>query len=248
MSMRGVWKKQVIITVIALILTTSTLASAAPRIVVLSNDIDFGMASEFFGFLGNRGIETIRATPAEFEEYKSERFIVILGGPDAYEGVGGIVQGILSTQEQNTIRELGNRRMYVKTNPWGALPGQRVTVLAGSDRNETKKAHEENRQKVASDAQAAGGTSGVQVSIQGFKFVPSQTSIVKGTTVVWTNKDTAAHTTSSIGMGWDSGSMAKDDTFSFTFNEAGTFDYQCNFHPSMKGKITVTDTVGSTTY
>jgi plastocyanin len=34
-------------------------------------------------------------------------------------------------------------------------------------------------------------------------------------------------------------SMKKGDTYSFTFNEAGTFDYTCTFHPGMNGKVIV---------
>ncbi|MEE9176476.1 MAG: hypothetical protein V3U19_09925 [Thermodesulfobacteriota bacterium] len=121
------------------------------KIVVLANSIDFELASEFYGFLGNKGMEVVHSTAADFEQYKEEKFIVILGGPDAPEGVGPIVQEVLSEAEQNTIREAGARKKYVKTNMW--TQGQRVTVIAGSDRQETKNSEDENKDSVVSDAE-----------------------------------------------------------------------------------------------
>jgi Tol biopolymer transport system component len=121
-----------------------------PSIVVLANSIDYGLASDFFGFLGNKGIEVVHATVDDFEQHQDEKFVVILGGPDAYDGVGEIVQGVLSGDEQSFLREKGNRKMYVKTNVWGT--GQRVMVIAGSDREQTKTAHQENRAQVSSNA------------------------------------------------------------------------------------------------
>jgi plastocyanin len=38
---------------------------------------------------------------------------------------------------------------------------------------------------------------------------------------------------------FDSGPISNGATFSYTFNEAGTFNYHCNVHPSMLGKVTV---------
>ncbi len=121
-----------------------------PRIVVLANTIDQSLASDFFGFIENKGIEVIQANTSYFEQYKKDKFIVILGGPDAGEGVGDVVKEVLEDDEKEYLRAPGNRRIYVKTNVWAT--GQKVMVIAGSGRNQTKIAHEENRDQVASEA------------------------------------------------------------------------------------------------
>jgi hypothetical protein len=95
-------------------------------------------------------MEVIRASAGDFDQYKNERFIVILGGPDASEGVGKIVQGVLTGDEQNYLREKGNRKMYVKDDVW--TQEQAVFVIAGSDRNGTQEAHKENRERLAQEA------------------------------------------------------------------------------------------------
>jgi plastocyanin len=76
-----------------------------------------------------------------------------------------------------------------------------------------------------------------QVTIKGFAFDPANLSIAKGDTVEFTNADSAPHT--ATGKSFDTGTLKKGASAALTFATAGTFDYHCNFHGSMKGKITV---------
>ncbi len=124
---------------------------AMPKITVLANSIDYANAGGFFSFLGDIGIELNHSTASTFNQSKQESLIIILGGPDAPEGVGKIVQEILSEHEQNQIRA-GNQTKFVKMDPWSLNPDQKVIVLAGSDRYQTMQAHEENRSEVSSEA------------------------------------------------------------------------------------------------
>ncbi|HEX7541496.1 MAG TPA: cupredoxin family copper-binding protein [Anaerolineales bacterium] len=78
-----------------------------------------------------------------------------------------------------------------------------------------------------------------KVSIANFAFDPITLTIPTGTTVTWTNNDTASHTVIGDDGSWGSNSLAKGDTFSFTFTKSGTFSYHCGVHPSMKATITV---------
>jgi hypothetical protein len=125
-----------------------TPAPPISSIIVLANSIDYGLAADFFAFLKNKGIKVIRATASDFTQYKDERFIVILGGPDSPEGVGEIVQDVLTATSANTVRESGASKMLVKTNLW--REDQSITVLAGFDRDLTRQAHQKNRDRVVS--------------------------------------------------------------------------------------------------
>ena len=76
--------------------------------------------------------------------------------------------------------------------------------------------------------------------MQNIAFVPSERTIDVGTTITWINMDADVHTVTSQEAGFDSGAMNKGDTFSHTFNSAGTFAYTCTFHPAqMNGTIIV---------
>jgi plastocyanin len=79
----------------------------------------------------------------------------------------------------------------------------------------------------------------VDVLIQGFAFNPESVGISPGDTVRWTNKDSATHIVK--GSTFESGSLAKGDTYEFVFTEPGIYNYICSIHPSMKGTITVVE-------
>jgi plastocyanin len=223
----------IIFLVIAFAASAQAEEEAKPRIVLLANDIDYELAQDFFGFLGNKGMEVTRVTAENFEANKKEKFIVILGGPDAYDGVGEIVRQALSEEEEEYLRAKGNRKMYVKTNVWHK--GQVVHVIAGSDRNETKKAHEEEREKLDRNVKGAVAN---QVKIQGFAFIPATILVEEGAIVTWTNRDAAAHTATRSGD-FDSGRLEKGDSWSTVLNTVGTLEYRCSYHPYMRGTIIV---------
>ena len=79
----------------------------------------------------------------------------------------------------------------------------------------------------------------VNIAIAGFAFDPPDLTINVGDTVVWTNNDGTTHSTTSDTGIWDSGLFGNGQTFSFTFNNAGTFPYHCSRHISMLASITV---------
>ncbi len=80
------------------------------------------------------------------------------------------------------------------------------------------------------------------VNIQGFAFSPSPLNITSGTNVTWTNRDAAPHTASSSAgapNAFDSSTLGNGQSFSFTFNTPGTYNYICNIHPSMTASVVV---------
>jgi len=58
--------------------------------------------------------------------------------------------------------------------------------------------------------------------------------------VTWTNVDDSPHTVTGS-TAFDSGNLDPGQTFSFTFTEAGTFGYVCNYHDEMTASVTVTE-------
>lgn len=76
-----------------------------------------------------------------------------------------------------------------------------------------------------------------EVRIEDFMFFPPEVIIAKGGTVTWSQKDTYQHSVTS--GNFDSGILNQGQTFSHTFNEAGTYDYWCTIHSSMRAKVIV---------
>jgi len=98
-------------------------------------------------------------------------------------------------------------------------------------------------------ASPSGG--GSAVSIVDFAFAPQTLTVNAGTTVTWTNNDGAPHSVAATdgpstgakttGL-FDSGNLGSGQTFSFTFDKAGTYYYDCTLHAaqaSMHGTVIV---------
>lgn len=68
-------------------------------------------------------------------------------------------------------------------------------------------------------------------------FVPTTFTVKKGTQVTWTNTDVTDHTVK--GRGWESPVLRPGQTWSYTFNSTGSFDYQCGIHSVMQGTVNV---------
>jgi plastocyanin len=78
------------------------------------------------------------------------------------------------------------------------------------------------------------------VTIQNFAFDPADLTVAPGTKVTWVNKDAAPHTATGLDRAvLQSGTLKTGDSFSQVFNTPGTYEYFCEFHPNMKGTITV---------
>jgi plastocyanin len=82
-----------------------------------------------------------------------------------------------------------------------------------------------------------------KVTIANFAFSPVSITVKKGTQVTWTNQDSTSHTvTENDGKNGPSAPpLNQGQTYSFTFNEVGTFRYHCSIHPEMTGTVTVTE-------
>ncbi len=61
-----------------------------------------------------------------------------------------------------------------------------------------------------------------------------------GETVTWTQDDPQAlHTITAVDGSFDSGFLYPDDSWSYTFDEVGEFEYFCTPHPWMRAKVVV---------
>jgi plastocyanin len=80
------------------------------------------------------------------------------------------------------------------------------------------------------------------INITNNMFTPPQINIAVGGTVTWTNNDSIAHTVTDdlkdVG-GPNSGTIDPGKTYSFKFTKAGSYQYHCEIHPSMRGTIVV---------
>jgi len=77
----------------------------------------------------------------------------------------------------------------------------------------------------------------IDVEIRDYKYIPQNLTVKVGQTVRWTNNDTVLHDV--VGSGIESEYLQKGETFTYTFEEEGTYQYICTIHPWMEGEVIV---------
>ena len=75
-------------------------------------------------------------------------------------------------------------------------------------------------------------------------YIPSVFTVDSGNQVTWVNEDSAFHSVTSGFYGepsdlFDSGHLDPYESFTFNFDDKGTYDYFCTLHPWMKGQVLV---------
>ena len=78
-------------------------------------------------------------------------------------------------------------------------------------------------------------------------YIPAGVSVAPGTTVTWSNDDTAAHTVTSTPespMEFNSDLFMPGATFDVEFEDPGEYPYLCIVHPWMTGVVVVTEDNG----
>jgi plastocyanin len=106
-----------------------------------------------------------------------------------------------------------------------------AALLAGCGDDST-----DNSPKTAAPA-AASST----IKIANFLFEPDPVTVKADTRIAIANTDDAPHTITGVGSSpsFDSGTVAGHKRGTVMFRTPGTYKYQCVFHPTMKGTVTV---------
>jgi plastocyanin len=89
------------------------------------------------------------------------------------------------------------------------------------------------------DGARATAADGTQVTVDNFTFTPARAAVPVGTTVTWTNHDDIPHNVVNPERKFKSPVLDTDETFSYTFDVPGTYQYYCSIHPRMTGQVVV---------
>lgn len=128
-----------------------------------------------------------------------------------------------------------------------------LTACGSSDDSTTAQKGAESSPSASSTHDVHSPGAGNTVEMRLIQFRPEQLEVEVGQEVTWSQKDAGFHTVTSgtveqTGGGvtgkpddkFRSERLATDETFKFTFDEAGTFAYFCEIHPAtMRGEVIV---------
>lgn len=90
------------------------------------------------------------------------------------------------------------------------------------------------------------GTS--KVTITSSAYSPASLTVVNGSTVTWTNNDSAVHTVTTMDGSINSGDIAPGSSFSKTFMTSGTYNYHDAHNTTMIGVLIVSASSGGSGY
>ncbi|KYK34451.1 MAG: hypothetical protein AYK18_04150 [Theionarchaea archaeon DG-70] len=124
--------KKVLAVLVVFIALSGSLKLATSTIVVVTNSIDYSY--ELIEFL-EQYFNVICINAEEFPFYRHHTYFVVLGGPDAPDGIGEMVQNILTAEEMDYLRTSGGYNFYMHTEL-----GKVYFFLAGFDRDQTRAA------------------------------------------------------------------------------------------------------------
>ena len=77
------------------------------------------------------------------------------------------------------------------------------------------------------------------IEIERFAFSPATTKVPVGATITWYNRESVPCTVTARDGSFDSGNLPAGGKFTYTFTQAGAFEYYCKIHPYMNGRIAV---------
>ncbi|MBD3327686.1 hypothetical protein GF340_00095 [Candidatus Peregrinibacteria bacterium] len=122
---------------------------------------------------------------------------------------------------------------------WVQQPAEIQSDVLNDDVNSTEVTEELENDIIPAEATVAqsDGVSFEEVSIVDFAFSPANITLEPDTTVIWTNMDSVDHTVTSDFF--TSETLAPGDSYSYTFETQGVYEYSSSFYPQMTGKITV---------
>lgn len=91
----------------------------------------------------------------------------------------------------------------------------------------------------ASDFQDMGAADEFDAAENPADYSVNVLTVKAGTTVTWSNGDAMMHTVTAVDGSFDSGFLNEGDTWSYTFDTPGEYEYFCSPHPWMRAKVIV---------
>ena len=112
---------------------------AKEEVVVLANSVDAELSYPALrDALMEEGFNPKLVGPEEFREHMDAELIIVLGGPEAYEGVGNLSKFLLPSSDSDYLIMVEDSYVVYMAQP--LFEGQLIFVLAGHDRYGTRQA------------------------------------------------------------------------------------------------------------
>lgn len=124
------------------VISSFGVASAQKNVALVANSIDYNLNSNIISTLESRGMNITYFGKTD-TGYTSYPYVIIFGGPDSPDHTGFLSLQILPSNESYNLRNIKGYQIFYETrDQW--ISKQEVFIIAGSDRDNTRFAAQDN--------------------------------------------------------------------------------------------------------
>lgn len=166
---------------------------------------------------------------------KSKVTANLSGSIEGIESLGSTLIDVedINDSENETDDMTDENETYVNLTDGGDDNETLVNVTEDIEMNETETNETETNETLINETSAS---ERFEIEIKDDEFFPDIITISAGDSVTWENSDAYNHTV--VGS-FLNGELDGNESYSFTFEEPGTYEYVCTLHPGMEGTIIV---------
>jgi len=117
--------------------------ATANDLIVVATKAAYDASQEWVDFLTLNEVPVQHVAPEDFDEYRKEPFVVMMGGMDEVDGIKALAKEILAEDELKYVSQKGNGELYFKFKVFD--PMQTIIIFAGSDRAAAAAARKKNK-------------------------------------------------------------------------------------------------------
>jgi len=110
--------------------------------IVVASGPSYEAGKRWVSFLQGETVPVKHVLPADFDSYKKEKYIAVLGTPSE-PGGGDIIASLLTKEEKEWVSQQGNRKLFIKNDVW--QKDQTIFVFSGYNYDAVTSAIRESR-------------------------------------------------------------------------------------------------------
>ena len=116
----------------------------AEELIVVASKATYEASQKWVDFLTFNEVPLKHVIPQEFDTYKRNKYMVIMGGLDEADGIKGLAKELLDEGEFKDVSRKGNGDIFLKFQVYD--PMQTIIMFTGSDMAAAEKARQDNRE------------------------------------------------------------------------------------------------------
>jgi len=108
-----------------------------PQATVLANSIDLSQSASYIDTLKALGFRVETISAGQLPEHQADPLLLVLGGQNSPEGVGRIVDGLMTREEKEATVKPAAKTLVILNSVWAER--QKVLIFAGYGKEQTRK-------------------------------------------------------------------------------------------------------------